>query len=171
MLLSYSPSKKHEICLDLFYAQLYIQHNGPTRSIDGAEESNPPPSEEISTTPKIDDGGTSKSGLQYPLSVKKISTYSRQSTEKETILFICVGKNFKHRQPNGKGEFILSTAFRPSWMYSNYWSDGEAKRLKITGYIGLSADHVQSYGTELEDQYVTIRRILSTFHLFWSKFP
>lgn len=152
VLFTFSAVQKHEICEDVFSAQLY-ESSGV--KIETSKEK----------TKKIIIGDSNlQPGIQfeYPIFLRK-TVETPWSEPVWSLSFQCFGKNFRKRSPTKKpfSWYDLTYAFHPKWLYVARKIVSMELDFSLWNFITLSPDYVERQQLETEKYYVNTQVRLS----------
>lgn len=161
MLLSLSPEQKHEICEDIYSAQLYADPK--TKYQADTSQNNLSISDSFSSQ-------ESGQRMDYKLYIRYIAADRLPETEvKEDLVMRCFGTKFTWRSHPENMWYHVTYAFQTKWLYSGLRQQ-EDKRLTFLNFITLSPDYVPIEQAELETYYMNMRRIIGKLHLIFFPF-
>lgn len=152
--------KKNQICTDLFSEKLDPLARGfedLSLLLEG-----------VRRPLTVTDQWNTKDEPEHPIIVKAILAVGAKytPTNKEEIFFKCYLQNYVGQTSAEMSEHYVSSAYHPGLMYDgSEWNEMERNMgISIRKYILLSPEFVSSDQTDLENQYVTTQRTLSTFY-------
>lgn len=154
--MTFSSAQKHEICEDVFSAQLYIGSDVEVGSLR----------EETKKIVISDSSENIQHGIQpeYPILLQRTmeSPWS-DATPEWTLSFICMGKNFSKRAPTMKpfSWFHIHHAFHLKWLYAARRVVSMEPDFSLWNFITLSPDYIEQQQHELEEYYVNTHLKLS----------
>lgn len=160
MLLSLSPEQKNEMCEDFYSVQLYV---------------NSYIEEQIADTKKtirlLSDSFTQKTldeKLKFDIEIRSVVEDFEPGLEKKKELVMrCFGRNFSKRSAGRHLWYHVISAFQPKWLFYGLRKNPRNKLMTLLGFITLSPDLAPLEQSELETNYVTMRRTLSKPHLIF----